>query len=294
MAMPSEVPKNDEAARAHIEQLAAGARRVETSTSDGGMVWHCWGEGAPLVLLHGGSGSWTHWVRTIPRFMDSRAVLVADLPGLGDSPDPPAVCTADSLTSIVADGIGQLIPEGSAADVVGFSFGGIVAGHLAADFPSLVRRLVMVGVPPFGLTTEGPTNEVRAVDPALDLDEASDQHRRNLGLLMIADPGRIDPLALRLHHDNLLRSRLGSRKIARSGTLEGTLRRASCPIHGIWGEKDVTASPDLAAIRDFFLGDDGLGHLTQSFDVLPGVGHWAPYEAPDAVNQLLAQYIESS
>ena len=24
-----------------------------------------WGEGRPLVLLHGGTGSWMHWVRNV-------------------------------------------------------------------------------------------------------------------------------------------------------------------------------------------------------------------------------------
>ncbi|MEG2631610.1 MAG: alpha/beta hydrolase, partial [Comamonas sp.] len=52
-----------------IDALQARARRVTTPIAEGGqMVWHVWGEGAgglPLVLLHGGSGSWTHWVRNI-------------------------------------------------------------------------------------------------------------------------------------------------------------------------------------------------------------------------------------
>jgi 2-hydroxy-6-oxonona-2,4-dienedioate hydrolase len=29
------------------------------------IVWREWGSGSPLVLLHGGSGSWNHWVKNI-------------------------------------------------------------------------------------------------------------------------------------------------------------------------------------------------------------------------------------
>lgn len=294
MTLSFDSPQDDAAARAHIEEFAASAQRTETRSDAGAMVWHRWGEGRPLVLLHGGSGSWTHWIRTIPWFMGSRAVFVADLPGLGDSPDPPKPYTADSLAGIVAGGLDQLIDADTAVDVVGFSFGGIVAGHLAANDAERVRRLVIVGSPPFGLGSEGPANEVRAVDPTLDFDVAREQHRHNLELFMMADPRRVDPLALRIHHDNLRRSRLGSRKIARTGSLEEALGRVTCPLYGIWGEQDVTAFPDLASIRELFIGSDGAGCRAQAFDVLPGVGHWAAYEGTDDFNRLLELRLDES
>src|SRR3546814_6277896 len=46
---------------------------------DGQMVWRLWGEGPPLVLLHGGSGSWTHWFRNIPALARRYRVIAADL-----------------------------------------------------------------------------------------------------------------------------------------------------------------------------------------------------------------------
>ena len=61
----------------------------------GPMVWHEWGrecldQGAStLVLLHGGSGSWMHWIRNIaPLVADGFHVLAVDLPGFGDSALP--------------------------------------------------------------------------------------------------------------------------------------------------------------------------------------------------------------
>jgi pimeloyl-ACP methyl ester carboxylesterase len=287
MALSFDPPRNDAEAQAYVQQLTSIAERVETHDEVGAMVWHRWGEGPPLVLLHGGSGSWTHWIRTIPAFMHERAVIAADLPGLGDSPDPPEPYNANTLAAIVARGLEQLVGVDAAVDLVGFSFGGIVAGHLAANDPGAVGRLVIVGSPPFGLVTDGPANEVRAVDPSLDLEAAAEQHRRNLQLLMIADPGRVDPLALRVHHDNLRRSRLRSRKVAREATLQDALRHVSCPLYGIWGEEDVTAHPDLASIRQFFTSAEVANGQSQAFDVMPGVGHWAAYEGADQFNQLL-------
>ena len=51
---------------ATVDALARTARKLETSCGDGAMVWRVWGAGEPLVLFHGGSGSWTHWIRNIP------------------------------------------------------------------------------------------------------------------------------------------------------------------------------------------------------------------------------------
>ena len=70
-----------------LTSLIAAARRIETPCAAGQMVWHAWNEGAgaPLVLLHGGNGSWRHWVRQIQPFAATRCVIAADLPGLGES-----------------------------------------------------------------------------------------------------------------------------------------------------------------------------------------------------------------
>jgi len=69
------------------------------------MVWHEWGEGPTVVLLHGGYGSWTHWIRNIDALAAEHRVIAADLPGLGDSAMPPEPFTPWSLAGILADGL---------------------------------------------------------------------------------------------------------------------------------------------------------------------------------------------
>jgi pimeloyl-ACP methyl ester carboxylesterase len=284
-----DAPQSDAEALAHIGKLVACARRFETRTAAGSMVWHGWGKGRPLVFLHGGSGSWTHWIRNIPYFMHDRHVLAGDLPGLGDSAEPQAPHSAQSLAGIVASGLEQLLPPATAVDLVGFSFGGIISGHMAAMSGAPVRKLVIVGSPPFGLGSTGPANQVVAVDPGLDFEQARALHRRNLERLMFADARRVDALALRVHHDNLRRARLRSRKIARTPTLAQALRRGCCELHGIWGREDVTIHPDLESIRELFTARCDAG-----FDLLPGVGHWAPYEAAGEFNRLLERRLDGN
>ena len=40
-----------------IECVARSGQRLETPLSEGRLVWRIWGQGEPVVLLHGGYGS---------------------------------------------------------------------------------------------------------------------------------------------------------------------------------------------------------------------------------------------
>ena len=101
MTHPAYLLRNPMAKReawADLLALQAGAQRLSTPCGDGELVWHRWGEGAPLVLLHGGSGSWTHWLRNIaPLVAAGHQVLAPDLPGFGDSDPPPEGHDADVM-----------------------------------------------------------------------------------------------------------------------------------------------------------------------------------------------------
>src|SRR5262249_7965847 len=72
-----------------VDALARGARKARTPWGGGTMVGRVWGAGDPLVLFHGGSGSWTHWIRVIPVLAKHYELWVADIPGLGGSAMPP-------------------------------------------------------------------------------------------------------------------------------------------------------------------------------------------------------------
>src|SRR5947208_8099049 len=99
---------------AHIESL--GTRAVIPCEA-GSMVWRVWGEGRPLVLLHGASGSWTHWIRNVLPLAEQFRVLAADMPGFGDSDLPPGLHTAEGLADVVASGLEVLVPAPGPLDV---------------------------------------------------------------------------------------------------------------------------------------------------------------------------------
>ena len=62
-----------EKTKALVAGVDAEGQRIETPCGDGSLVWRVWGSGPPLILLHGGYGSWTHWIRNVP--VDRKSVV---------------------------------------------------------------------------------------------------------------------------------------------------------------------------------------------------------------------------
>jgi len=272
-----------EATVAFVEGVAAEAQRIATPCGDGGMVWRVWGSGPPLVLLHGGYGSWTHWIRNVLILARRFTVIAPDLPGLGESATPPEPHTAEGLAAIVVKGLEIVLSNGAAPHIAGFSFGGVLGGHVAAQLGDRVRALTIVGSNGLGLVRQ-PT-ALQRVPTEAAAEEALAVHRHNLGALMIADPTKIDELAVYIQSQNAPRGRVRSRRFSRADTLARALPLVRVPLDGIWGERDANAYPHLderaRVLRSFQPG--------ARFEVIAGAGHWVQYEAADRFNSVLAE-----
>ena len=270
-----------------IERLRALATRRETPCGAGTMVWHVWGESRPglppVVLFHGGSGSWTHWLRNIqPLVAAGRQVIAADLPGFGDSAPPPSGGDADALVRPLADGLNVLL-GGEPCDLVGFSFGGLTAGLLLAEHPALARRLVLVGAPAMGVTPERQF-ELKAWRHLPTAAEQEAVHRFNLAALMLNDASLIDGLALELHIANLMRDRMPRRRLAHTDILARSLPRVRCPVFAIYGAHDALYKAWIHQLEDAF---EAAAPDFRGLVLIPEAGHWVPFERPEAFDDAL-------
>ena len=277
-----------EAPTAAVAALEEGAERIETPCGEGRLVWRRWGAGPPLVLLHGGHGSWTHWIRNIAFFAQTRCVAVPDMPGYGDSALPRDPADPDSLAQALADGLDRVFPGREPVDLVGFSFGGIIAGHLARLRPDRAGRLVLVGAGGLGL----PRPELDRLKGWRRLDtegERVEAHRANLQILMLRDPTAIDALALHLQAQNTARTHIDSPAISKTDTLRRCLEDLPVPLAGIWGEADATTGAFLDARRELLRSLDAQAE----FVVVPGAGHWVQYEAADSFNGALDKILKA-
>jgi 2-hydroxy-6-oxonona-2,4-dienedioate hydrolase len=230
-----------------VRRLERLATRIETPCGpEGAMVWRRWGDGPPLVLLHGGSGSWNHWLRNIDVLAQRHTVYAADLPGCGDSALPPGARDADTIHPYVSEGIAQLA-AGAPVDLVAFSFGSLVAGFIAAERPELVKSLHLVGMAGLGLVR--PELNLKGLTDAMDDAQRESVIRANMEALMVLHPQTLDATAMALHAANLRRDRLKRRRISRTPVMIALQARWRCPVRAIWGRGDVLIPDDASLLR---------------------------------------------
>ncbi|MCR0985805.1 alpha/beta fold hydrolase [Roseomonas populi] len=262
---------------AQLKRLAQAATRFEIQHAGGRMAWHEWGSGPPAVLLHGGVGSWRHWARNIGPLSARRRLIVPDLPGLGESDLPPPGTDLPGLAALVAAGIEARIGD-TPYDLVGFSFGATVAGHLAVRHGARVLSLTILGAGSLGLTRP-PVPLVSVRDRQGE--DRMGAHRENLARLMIHDPARIDAEALAIQAWNSDHARYRSRSVVQPDSLRRALAEVRSPLSVIYGEHDAIAVPHMAE-RIAFFRERGIEPL-----LILGAGHWVAFEAPEPVNAAL-------
>lgn len=273
-------------ARAHPElaRLEALARHHDIPGPAGAVRWHTLGHGAPLVLLHGGHGSWLHWARNIEALARRHTVWVPDMPGYLGSADVPPPSGDDDLEPLLAAlraTLDQAVGADTAIGLAGFSFGGLVAARLAAARPR-VERLALLGSGGHGMPRPRKL-DMRKWRQAATPAQRRDMLRHNLNQLMLYRHAP-DELALAIHEISCVATRFRSRTASQSNGMVQALRQYGGPALLVWGEHDVTATAREVAPA---IAADGPGRLWR---VVPEAGHWVQYEAADAVNDLLARW----
>ncbi len=274
-----------------VTAVQAHAQRIDQSYAWGSAVWHVWGASnghlsacdaaPPLVLLHGGSGSWTHWVRNVEHIAQYRPVWALDLPGFGDSALPDGVSDADDLVPFIADILNHTF-NGQPVDVMGFSFGGMTGGMIAAQHPHLIRELVLVGVPGLGLF--GRALPMRGMQSNMDTAAQRAVHRHNLNAMMLTHVDSVTEEVIDLQRANVMRDRMRRRRIARTDVLAQVQTRWACPVHGVWGEQDALYKDTLTQVPKVL-------HSLESFTVVPDAGHWVMFERSHAFHAVVDQIL---
>ena len=264
-------------------------QRFSTCLDGACTVWHAWGEvhQPAVVLLHGGSGSWTHWVRNIaPLVAEGWRVLVPDLPGFGDS-DLPAGCSdVDALPRHLHVGLQQLQAAGvcgMSVRLAGFSFGGMTAVLWLAEYPDDASHIVLVGAPGMGLTVPEriPLKGWRHLATA---EAQAEVHRHNLLALMFHDPLALDDLALSLHTANVQRDRMPRRRLSSTPIVAQTLPQLRASVSAIYGEHDALYRGLLSELQSALQSS---APRWSRWYTVPDAGHWVLYEAAERFNAVL-------
>jgi len=130
LPLPPAMPKAD----------ATGFVRV-----DGAQIYYAtFGNGAPVLLLHGGMGNGDHWAHQVPALVDKQFQVIAiDSRGQGRSTRTKATPSYDQLANDVLAVMDHLKLDKAA--IVGWSDGGEIGLKLAVHHPERVSKLVLFG-----------------------------------------------------------------------------------------------------------------------------------------------------
>lgn len=229
--------------------------------------------GRKLVLLHGMGTGASAWQPQLKDLGERFHVVAPFLPGYGPNPGP-----------FTIEGAAEQVPElivavGSPASVCGLSLGALVALELARSHPGLVDRLVLCG----GLVSV--PREHRASSEAM----------AEMILGLPADAFRQQALyglasAVPRPHRQLALTEIASltaRDVADLMTLgfdaSEWIGEVKAPALVLCGALDAVNLP---------LSEELAQRLPNAvFEVLPGAGHVANLDAPEAFSEALARFL---
>lgn len=228
---------------ARFEQAGLVAEQVQTACCD----VHTWigGRGPPVMLLQGfGGDALVQWDQQVGPFAEDHTLLVPDLVFFGASTGPPERATLELQVEAM---LGVAAARGiERFDVVGVSYGGLVAWWMAVTAPERVRRLVLVDSPgtAFDAGDLGALLEHYGVDSTAELllpDQPDDIPR--LMSLVEPRPPRLPGVVLRDVHDVMFTTQVEEKRALLDDLLGRMADAPDLPVPQqptllVWGEHD--------------------------------------------------------
>lgn len=250
-----------------------------------------YGEGTPLVLLHGMGGCWQWWLEVLPELGRHHRVIAIDIPGFGESEPLATPYDMDTVADVIVELIQQLgIPR---AIVAGHSMGGLVTISLASRYPELVTRAVLVdagGVPMSERRLSAILKLLRAsfylfTRPRILNRLATDERvRARLLKMAMRDPRTLSPDLARIIMPKIAAPSFLDSIPASARAIDKVRPEALImPTLLLWGDRDA-----FAPLRSAHALLSGLPH--GELAVLANVGHSPMIEAPAKFLSLLLEF----
>jgi pimeloyl-ACP methyl ester carboxylesterase len=265
-----------------------GNGKYEVQASGIQIAYRRSGDGPPLVLLHGGVEDCRSWTRQISGLSDEFTVLAWDAPGCGDSSDIPETWRLPDYASALAswlNALGVVKPH-----VLGLSWGSSVALEFYRLHPDSPASLILASAYA-GWAGSLPSEEVaRRLTGVLATADASEAEP------LSAFPGLFSPAATpeiieevrQIAAANSAASHPGGYRAMAHSMAEADLRSVlpglGIPTLLLYGELDERSPVHVArSLQSQIRGAELV--------LIPGVGHLANLESPDAFNQHVREFI---
>jgi len=249
------------------------------------------GQGDAVVCVHGLGGTSNTWTALMPALANYR-VLRIDLPGSGRSPAGSAPLTIAGLVECVRTVCRQL--NVGRAHIVAHSMGTIVAQHLAADHPGLVRSLALFG--PLLAPPEPARANIRARAAKARAEGMAGMQEIADALVKAstsADSRERFPAAAAFVRESLMRQdpegyarnceALADAKPAAVANIQAATLLVT-------GDEDVVAPPQsVRSMAEKFTGSRAGARVV----VFSRCGHWTPIERPQECMRELGAFLPS-
>ncbi len=258
-------------------------------------AFHLGGQGEPLVLLHGFTGTWQAWTPVLPMLEQHHTVFAPNLPGHYGG-EPFAAGTRISIPTSLDMIEAQLDAQGiERAHFAGSSLG----GWLALELAGRGRALSVTGICPAGCWERGPAPRLillyfRRNDLLLKIGQplgllpfvASRRRSRALALIeLIARPAGVNALGaltmfLGAANCSVVTDAI---RLAASGDMFGDLPAIDCPVRIAYGTRDwLIRWPQHYTMIHRQLPD-------ADYVALDGLGHLAMWDDPERVAQTILE-----
>jgi pimeloyl-ACP methyl ester carboxylesterase len=249
-----------------------------------------YGEGNPVILLHGFAEDRRIWQNQINLLADQYRLIVPDLPGSGLSD-----VSADMSMEGMADSIQKVLlhelsgtPHFNHAVVIGHSMGGYIALAFAEKYPELTTGLGLFHSTAYADSSEKRTARQRSIQfirnhgsyeflqqllPNL-FSESFRMHNKNLVGKMIAQYSEFDKESLIIYYEKMMVRPDKTSFLATTGK----------PILFIIGQQD-SAVPFDQSLQQCHLPQLSYIHI------LKNAGHMGMWEEPEKTNTSIASFL---
>jgi pimeloyl-ACP methyl ester carboxylesterase len=239
------------------------------------------GEGNAVLMIHGLGGTTNTWTPLLGAFARHKRVRL-DLPGSGRSWRVEGPLSMEKFVDAAKRALAAAKVD--RAHVVAHSMGTIVAAHLAAAEPAMVRSLALLG------PLLAPPDQARANIRARAKKVLTEGMQPTADALVQASTSNETrqrrPVAVAFVRESLMGQNPDG--YARSCEALADARaadtsRISCPTLLVTGDEDVVSPPQ--SVR-------GMGQKISGsrVEVLRGCGHWTPVEKPEECMDLLNRF----
>lgn len=243
------------------------------------------GAGDAVLMIHGLGGTSNFWTPLLPALSRHRAVR-PDLPGAGRSHRVEGALSIDRFVRALMRVCGATGIE--RAHVVAHSMGSIIALHLAALEPRLVRSLALFG--PLAAPPEANRGPIRArADKARKEGEAGMQEIADATVQSgtAAETRRSRPVAVAAVRESVMRQcpdgyARGCEALSEAQAAD--LSKIACPLLLVTGDEDAVSPPQ--SVRGIAERVPGA-----QLEVLARCGHWTIYEKPEECSDLLGRFL---